>query len=240
MAASLLPGRLPQFLIGALIGIAVREGGFDGLRRTLARSRWTARGAVVGLVTLGLYVGANGTYHRRDVALDLWIEPLSALFLGILLLHLVVREEDGQATVVSGRAARGAGLVSYSLYLWHYPILAAAVAWLGVAETVAMAVPAVALGLVGSVLVTLGLLPLDRATPARTPTPERRPAERPEARCLPAEAFGLAETDGSGWAAVGRVGDAAYRPSAGSAQRSIPAWSEIRSATAGRIDRSGS
>ena len=178
MSASLLPGRLPQFLIGALIGIAVREHGVDGWRRIVARSRWTARSAVVALVALGLYVGANGTYHRRDVALDLWIEPLSALFLGVLLLHLVVREEDGQATAVSGRAARGAGLVSYSLYLWHYPILAAAVAWLGVAEAPAMAVPAVVLGLAGTALVTwMSYRWIER--PLLQPTPEPRPVEQP-------------------------------------------------------------
>lgn len=154
MAASLLPGRLPQFLIGGLIGIAVREGGVAGVRRVVARSRWTARSAVAGLVTLGLYIGANGTYHRRGVAFDLWIEPLSALLLGALLLHLVVREEDRQSAPLSGAVTRGAGLVSYSLYLWHYPILAAAVAWFGVAGTPAMAVPALVLGLIASALVT--------------------------------------------------------------------------------------
>lgn len=179
MAASLLPGRLPQFLIGALIGIAVREGGIDGVRRGVASSRWTARSAVVGLVALGLYVGANGTYHRRDVALDLWIEPLSALLLGVLLLHLVVREEDGEATMVSGRATRGAGLVSYSLYLWHYPILAYAVAGLGVADTPAMAVPALVLGLTATALVTWASFRwIER--PLIQPAPARRPVEQPE------------------------------------------------------------
>ncbi len=178
-AASLLPGRLPQFLIGALIGIAVRDHAVEGLRRVVARSRWTARTALAALLALGLYLGANGTYHRRDVALDLWIEPLSALFLGLLLLHLVVREEDGEATLVSGRAARGAGLVSYSLYLWHYPILAAAVAGLGVAETVAMAVPAVVLGLAASSLVTWASYRwIER--PLLRPAPERRPVDQPE------------------------------------------------------------
>lgn len=178
-AASLLPGRLPQFLIGALVGIAVREQGLEGLRRVVAGSRWTARTAVAALLALGLYLGANGTYHRRDVALDRWIEPPSALFLGVLLLHLVVREEDGGPTAVSGRTAREAGLVSYSLYLWHYPILAAAVAWLGVAETPAMAVPALVLGLAGSALVTWASYRwIER--PLLRPAPERRPVDQPE------------------------------------------------------------
>ena len=85
LSASLLPGRLPQFLVGALVGIAVRERGADSWAWILARSRLVARAAVVGLVLLGLYLGANGTYHRRGVAFDLWIEPLSGLLLGILL-----------------------------------------------------------------------------------------------------------------------------------------------------------
>jgi peptidoglycan/LPS O-acetylase OafA/YrhL len=49
---------------------------------------------------------------------------------------------------------RAAGLVSYSLYLWHYPILLFAVRWLAVDQVPAMAIPAVFLGLAATAAVT--------------------------------------------------------------------------------------
>ena len=182
LPASVLPGRLPQFLTGALVGIAVRERRLGFFTSEVARSRWTARCAVVGLVALGLYLGANGTYHRRDVAFDLWIEPLTGLLLGLLLLHLVLRSE-GRPSAMAGPALRGAGLVSYSLYLWHYPILAASVAWLGVSQTPLMTIPAVLFGLAASALVTaVSYRWIERPLlhGRRAPAPEPQSTPQPE------------------------------------------------------------
>jgi peptidoglycan/LPS O-acetylase OafA/YrhL len=123
LPGSLLPGRLPQFLIGALVGIAVREGGVTTRARAIGASRWTLRAALAGVVFLGLWFGAHGTHHRRDVLLDLWLEPLVGLCLGVLLLCLVVRAEHGHRSTMEHPVLRGAGLMSYSLYLWHYPVL---------------------------------------------------------------------------------------------------------------------
>jgi peptidoglycan/LPS O-acetylase OafA/YrhL len=181
LPGSLLPGRLTQFLLGGLVGIAVRER--IAATRTwtwsLARSRWLFRAAVAALLALGLYLGANGTYHRREVAFDLWIEPLSALLLAAVLLHVVVREEDGGPSRLSSTPLRFAGLVSYSLYLWHYPILAWAVDAMAVDDVPAMAVPAIAIGLAASALVTWvsyrwverPLLQAGRPTPTRAEQP---------------------------------------------------------------------
>jgi peptidoglycan/LPS O-acetylase OafA/YrhL len=154
LSASLLPGRLPQFLMGAMVGVALRERGASVLTWSLAASRWVGRAAVAGLVALGLYLGANGTFHRHDVGFDMWIEPLSGLLLGVLLLHLVVRSEQGHRLALEHPAVRGAGLVSYSLYLWHYPILVAALAWFGVAESPVMAVVAIPVAFVACALAT--------------------------------------------------------------------------------------
>ena len=178
LSASLLPGRLPQFLVGALVGIAVRERGADSWAWLLARSRLVARAAVVGLALLALYLGANGTYHRRGVAFDLWIEPLSGLLLAVLLLHVVTRPPT--TTVLAGPTLRGAGLVSYSLYLWHYPILAASVAWFDVGAEPLMAVPAVLLGLAVTAAVTAVSYrwierPLLHGRSTATPEPEPSP-----------------------------------------------------------------
>jgi peptidoglycan/LPS O-acetylase OafA/YrhL len=155
MDGSLLPGRLPQFLLGALVGIAVREVGPTGRAWRLARSRGVAVVAAAGLVALGCYLGANGTYHRSDVTFDRGIETMTGLLLAVLLFHVVVREEDGDTRAALARPSlRRAGLVSYSLYLWHYPILLFAVDWLAVDQVPGMALPAIALGLAVTALVT--------------------------------------------------------------------------------------
>ena len=155
MDGSLLPGRLPQFLLGALVGIGVREDGPGCRAWAVARSRWVAGVAVVGLLALGLYLGANGTYHRLDVPFDRGIEVLSGLLLAALLFHVVVRESEGHGHDLLARPSlRAAGLVSYSLYLWHYPILLATSEWLAVHEVPAMAIPATAIGLAATAAVT--------------------------------------------------------------------------------------
>jgi peptidoglycan/LPS O-acetylase OafA/YrhL len=185
LSASLLPGRLPQFLVGALVGIAVRERGADSWSWILARSRYAARAAAIGLVLLGLYLGANGTYHRRGVAFDLWIEPLSGLLIAFLLFHLMARPPT--STVLDGPTLRGAGLVSYSLYLWHYPILTTSVAWLDVGAEPLMAVPAVLLGLAVTAAVTaVSYRWIERPLLfGRSTEPERTP-DRPRERELAA------------------------------------------------------
>jgi peptidoglycan/LPS O-acetylase OafA/YrhL len=155
MDGSLLPGRLPQFLLGALVGICVREDGPACRAWALARSRWLAVASAAGLLALGLYLGANGTYHRLDVPFDRSIEVLSGLLLAVLLFHVVVREEEGHGHDALARPSlRAAGLVSYSLYLWHYPILLATSEWLAVHEVPAMAIPATAIGLAATAAVT--------------------------------------------------------------------------------------
>lgn len=145
LAGSLLPGRLSQFVLGALVGIAIREKG-AGL---LLRSRSIAVACGVGLVALGLYLGHNGTYHRREGDLDVWIEPLSGLALALLLGHLVLRGD-----VLTGRPLRAAGLVSYSAYLWHYPILLFAAHLFDVEEMPALALVAMPLAVAATAAVT--------------------------------------------------------------------------------------
>jgi peptidoglycan/LPS O-acetylase OafA/YrhL len=187
MDGSLLPGRLPQFLVGALVGICVREQGPACRAWVLARSRRLATAAAAGLVALGLYLGANGTYHRWDVAFDRSIETFSALLLAALLFHVVVRAEEGTGDPLLGRRPlRLAGLVSYSLYLWHYPILLAAVDWLAVDQVPALAPVAIALGLAVTAAVTAASYRwIERPLLyGRTPPPE--PARSRERELAPA------------------------------------------------------
>src|SRR5690606_20702440 len=122
LQSSLLPGRLPQFLFGALVGIAVRE------RSALVTwaERWSRpllHGSVAALVATGIWFGAHGTHHRRAVLSAVWLEPITGVLLAGILLAVVVRAGLRRPSALTHPVLRGAGLVSYSLYLWHYPIL---------------------------------------------------------------------------------------------------------------------
>lgn len=121
LSASLIVGRLDQFLVGVVAADLVRRAS-TGPRPRLVRlatrpgAGWVMLGA---LVTLGTYHGA--TFQRGIDNLLVWaIHPLAGLVLG----GLVVRVLCGPPVVVCERPAwRFLGVISYSLYLWHYPVL---------------------------------------------------------------------------------------------------------------------
>jgi peptidoglycan/LPS O-acetylase OafA/YrhL len=173
LAASLLPGRLDDFVLGVAAA---------GLMAEVAAghaSRWvrvlTSRAA---LPLLGLALLAVGTYHgatyQRDVdgLLPHLVHPVSALLLGGLLLRLVA----GAPVAVLERAGLvWLGGVSFSLYLWHYPILEQ-----GLRLTGALRAPAPQSALTALVLVGLALLvALASQRLVEAPAERRRSRSRP-------------------------------------------------------------
>jgi hypothetical protein len=132
LATSLLPGRVDQFVVGIVAGqlvVRARRG-----ERPLPVRLATARGAgwalAAILVALGTFHGA--TYQKADAGfLELLVHPAAGLVLGGIVLRLVLCPPSA---VLDRPAWRFLGLISYGLYLWHYPILDHGFGWLGLRE----------------------------------------------------------------------------------------------------------
>jgi peptidoglycan/LPS O-acetylase OafA/YrhL len=121
LPASLLPGRLDQFVIGAAAAGLLAKAAAGRRSRLLAAL--THRAALPVLVTamlaLGLYHGA--TFQRADDGLlPQIVHPMATVVLGGLLVRLVA----GPAVPLLVRPwLVTLGSFSFSLYLWHYPVL---------------------------------------------------------------------------------------------------------------------
>jgi len=75
---------------------------------------------------------ALGTYHgstlgaSRGNGFDPLLHPLFGLLSAAGILHLLTRRRQAW---LEHRTLRALGLISFSLYLWHYPILAHGLPW---------------------------------------------------------------------------------------------------------------
>jgi peptidoglycan/LPS O-acetylase OafA/YrhL len=120
-AASLLPGRLDQFLVGAAAAALLAR--VAAGQRSRVVSVLTHRAALpvllLALLTIGVYHGA--TFQRADDDLLAQIvHPLATPVLGGLLVRLV---GGRPVRALEARWLVALGGFSFSLYLWHYPIL---------------------------------------------------------------------------------------------------------------------
>jgi len=121
LSAGLLPGRIDQFVVGAAAGALIlswRQG-----QRSRIVDALTAR---VALPTLLVALVAVGTYHGAtwrsgdDGILPLLVHPVA----GWLLAGVLVRLTCGSTPrLLVHPALTTLGGISFSLYLWHYPIL---------------------------------------------------------------------------------------------------------------------
>jgi len=132
IGASLLPGRLDQFVTGALVGVLASR--WDRGERPLAVRLAVAPGVgwvlVAALVGLGTFHGA--TFQRgEDTWLEYWLHPASGLVLGGIVLRLLC---GPRVRVLEAPVWRFFGLISFSLYLWHYPLLDNGFDWFGLRD----------------------------------------------------------------------------------------------------------
>jgi peptidoglycan/LPS O-acetylase OafA/YrhL len=192
LAAGLLPGRLSQFVAGMVVAELVQR--VRAGERPWAVRAVTTRGVALGLVAvlvgLGTFHGA--TFQRGE---DTWLEHGLHPVVGVVLAAIVLRMLTGSPVpALEGRGLRFLGLISYSLFLWHYPILQYGLEWLDLAAGTSRPVPAVLLGVTAVVAVALVVSVLSYAVvehrfanrrPRRT-VPETVPETAPDTVSGPA------------------------------------------------------
>jgi peptidoglycan/LPS O-acetylase OafA/YrhL len=121
-------GHLDQFVVGAIAGelvVAHASGATHRIVRAL-RQPWLG-------VTIPLAMLAVGTYHgwrlhggSRELALDPLLHPVYGILAAAAIVHLLTRSGPAR---LQHRSLRLLGLVSFSLYLWHWPILSHGMPW---------------------------------------------------------------------------------------------------------------
>ncbi|GAA2722919.1 acyltransferase family protein [Cellulomonas aerilata] len=109
-----LPAKLDVFALGMALAVVVALG-----RTTLGRGAALAvRAASVGVLAL-----AVATRPPQGEGEHVWFHSLAALGFGLLLASSVLGPRDRWVRMLGGPVPSFLGVVSYSLYLWHEPIL---------------------------------------------------------------------------------------------------------------------
>ena len=178
-------GRLDQFVAGAVAGeVLARRAPLSGLLLRAARARG------VGIVLISAVL-ALGTWHGATLGMarGRWFDPLVHPVVGLLVAAGLVRILTTGAPLLERPALHRLGVISYSLYLCHYPVLQFGLRWLrpALGETAAATIAAVVILLPCAVLVALAfhrwverpaLLRLRRPVEA-VPPPEPHPVAAP-------------------------------------------------------------
>ena len=142
-----LPGRVDQFVIGmAVAAIGMRVG-------LAAHGRWVGAVAVAGVAAIAAYAHSLGDFIGSPRAPWLFVHfTLVALAFGAVVWAAVHAPAGLLARALRSRALVLMGVVSYSVYLWHYPIIGWMVSlkpWLPGTATWALVVALVVLAAAG-------------------------------------------------------------------------------------------
>ena len=187
-------GHLDQFVAGAIVGelVAAQAAGAKSAIVRVARLRSTGALVALGLLAIGTYHGSTLGASRGN-GFDPMLHPLFGLLAAAGILHLLTRSHQPW---LEHRTLRALGLISFSLYLWHYPILAHGLPWaFGFAPMPsAIWMPLVIVAFVGAVFVvaTLSYLLVERPFLANSKHSKSQ-SVRAARTLAPAEPTGAAE-----------------------------------------------
>jgi peptidoglycan/LPS O-acetylase OafA/YrhL len=120
-------GHLDQFIAGAIAGelvVANAAGARSAIVRVARRPAF-GLGVMLAMLGVGAYHGSTLGGSRRN-GFDPFLHPLFGLLAAALILHLLTTTRHAW---MEHRALRALGLISFSLYLWHWPILRRGIPW---------------------------------------------------------------------------------------------------------------
>jgi peptidoglycan/LPS O-acetylase OafA/YrhL len=145
-ATSQLPGSFDQFMAGVAAACVLRwqSGRAEALRRYSTALAAAGLAGVVGMIYFIDHIYL--VYWQGHWALIVW-HSITAAFVAIAVLGVALGGGFTRA-LFENRVALWIGLVSYSVYLWHYPMLRWLKPWLdaaglGLAGYIAVALPAI-------------------------------------------------------------------------------------------------
>jgi peptidoglycan/LPS O-acetylase OafA/YrhL len=128
LAQSLAPGRVDQFVLGAALAGVVRAWSDGHHRRVIDLVRRRGMGWVLVSLLLALGVWQGAILDGHAAALSALLHPLVGVVMAGLLLRVLTSE---RRSFLEAPALRLAGLVSYGVYLFHYPVLEYGLRWAG-------------------------------------------------------------------------------------------------------------
>jgi len=124
LAASQLPGSLAEFLLGASAALLAQRAALVGSPRPPG---WMLdSGFVVGLVLPGIWLWQVLLPAGADYWMGHWSMLVGPIALGLplsLAIYCLYRGSRLGALLLANRAVYFLGLVSYSLYLWHFVVM---------------------------------------------------------------------------------------------------------------------
>ena len=147
-----IPGSIDQFVLGGTAGVAMRwirpqwDAASEG-RRALVSNLLLATG-LAGIVAMMYYLDSIfETYWKGHSAVYVWYTITSAL--ASIVLCSIVLGSRAANFLFANRAAVFIGTISYSIYLWHFPIAVWVARWVDVSgsqlvKLLVIAVPLIA------------------------------------------------------------------------------------------------